>query len=42
MDTIQNVTLSIPKNILHKAKIWAVQRNTLLSDLLNQTLTELD
>ena len=40
MDT-QNVTLSIPKAILKKAKILAVQKNTSLSGLLTQTLTEL-
>ena len=41
METTQNVTLSIPKDILRKAKILAVQRNTSLSALLTQTLTEL-
>jgi hypothetical protein len=41
MDKIQNVTLSIPKDILRKAKILAVNRNTSLSGLLTQTLTEL-
>jgi hypothetical protein len=41
MDTIQNVTLAIPKDILRKAKILAVQRNTSLSGLLTQTLTDL-
>lgn len=40
MDT-QNVTLSIPKAILRKAKILAVQKNTSLSGLLTQTLIEL-
>jgi hypothetical protein len=40
MDT-QNVTLSIPKDILRKAKILAVRRNTSLSGLLTQTLAEI-
>ena len=37
----QNVTLSIPKDTLRKAKILAVRRNTSLSGLLSQTLEEL-
>ena len=41
MKTTQNVTLAIPKDILRKAKIIAVQRNTSLSGLLTQTLTDL-
>jgi len=41
MKTIQNVTLAIPKEILCKAKILAVQRNTSLSGLLTQTLEEM-
>lgn len=41
MDTTQNVTLAIPKDILRKAKILAVQKNTSLSGLLTQTLVEL-
>jgi hypothetical protein len=41
METTQNVTLSIPKNILRKAKILAVQKNTSLSGLLTQTLVDL-
>ena len=41
METTQNVTLAIPKDILRKAKILAVQRNTSLSALLTQTLAEL-
>lgn len=41
METTQNVTLAIPKDILRKAKILAVQRNTSLSGLLTQTLEEL-
>jgi hypothetical protein len=41
METTQNVTLAIPKEILRKAKILAVQKNTSLSGLLTQTLTDL-
>jgi hypothetical protein len=41
METTQNVTLAIPKDILRKAKILAIQKNTSLSGLLTQTLTEL-
>ncbi|MBN1317557.1 MAG: hypothetical protein JXA42_18890 [Anaerolineales bacterium] len=41
METTQNVTLAIPKDVLRKAKIIAVQRNTSLSGLLTQTLTDL-
>lgn len=41
MEKIQNVTLAIPKDILRKAKILAIQKNTSLSGLLTQTLTEL-
>jgi hypothetical protein len=41
MGAVQNVTLAIPKDILRKAKILAVQNNTSLSGLLTQTLTEL-
>ncbi len=41
MDKIQNVTLAIPKDILLKAKILAVQRNVSLSGLLTQTLMDL-
>jgi hypothetical protein len=37
----QNVTLSIPKEILRKAKILAVQRNASLSSLLCQALEDL-
>jgi hypothetical protein len=37
----QNVTLSIPKHILRKAKILAVRRNTSLSALLTRTLEDL-
>jgi hypothetical protein len=41
MKNTQKVTLSIPKDILRKAKILAVQKNTSLSGLLTQTLVEL-
>jgi len=41
MTTTQNVTLAIPRNLLRKAKILAVQKNTSLSGLLTQTLKEL-
>ena len=41
MEPTQNVTLAIPKDVLRKAKILAVQRNTSLSGLLSQTLVEL-
>ncbi len=41
METTQNVTLAIPKDVLRKAKIIAVQRNTSLSGLLTQTLTDM-
>jgi len=41
MEPTQNVTLAIPKDVLRKAKILAVQRNTSLSGLLTQTLVEL-
>ena len=37
----QNVTLSLPKDILHRAKIIAVEQNTSLSNLLTQALTEI-
>lgn len=38
MENTQNVTLAIPKDILRKAKILAVKKNTSLSGLLTQTL----
>lgn len=41
MEKIQNITLAIPKDILRKAKILAVEKNTSLSGLLTQTLKEL-
>jgi hypothetical protein len=36
----QNVTLAIPKEILHKAKLIAVERRTSLSGLMTQLLSE--
>jgi hypothetical protein len=41
MGANQNVTLSISKDILRKAKILAIQKNTSLSGLLTQTLVDL-
>lgn len=41
MTATQNVTLAIPRDILRKAKILAVQRNTSLSGLLAQTLIKI-
>lgn len=41
MEKMQNVTLAIPKDILRKAKILAVRRNTSLSGLLSDTLAEI-
>ena len=38
MTTTQNVTLSLPKDLLRKAKILAIEKNTSLSGLLTQTL----
>jgi hypothetical protein len=37
----QNVTLSIPKAVLHKAKRLALERGTSLSGLLTQAIQEL-
>lgn len=37
----QNVTLSLPKDILQQAKIIAIQKNTSLSQLLTDALTEI-
>ncbi len=37
----QNVTLSLPKETLRKAKILAIERNTSLSALLTQVLEEI-
>jgi len=36
----QNVTLSIPKEILKKARILAIEQDTSLSGLLTRVLTE--
>lgn len=36
----QNVTLSLPKDVLRKAKIIAIERNTSLSGLLTQLILE--
>ena len=41
MAETQNVTLAIPKDILRKAKMLALEKNTSLSGLLTQTLVEL-
>jgi predicted transcriptional regulator len=40
MDT-QNVTLSIPKEVLRKAKMIAIQRRTSLSRLLSRALEDM-
>ncbi len=37
----QNITLSLPKDILLKVKLLAVKRQTSVSGLLTQTLEEL-
>lgn len=37
----QNITLSLPKELLRKAKLLAVQRNTSVSGLLAETLREI-
>ena len=37
----QNVTLSLPKDILQQAKIIAIKRNNSLSGLLKEILTDL-
>ncbi len=37
----QNVTLSLPKDILRKAKILSIERETSLSGLLTDVLTEI-
>jgi hypothetical protein len=37
----QNITLSIPKNILQKVKLLALKRGTTVSSLLTQTLEEI-
>ncbi len=41
MENTQNITLAIPRDILRKAKILAIEKNTSLSGLLTQTLREL-
>jgi predicted transcriptional regulator len=41
METNQIITLAIPKDILRKAKILAMQKNTSLSGLLTQALVDL-
>ena len=41
MGANQNVTLVLPKDILRKAKILAIQKNTSLSGLLTQALSDL-
>ena len=41
MADTQNVTLAIPKEILRKAKMLALEKNTSLSRLLTQTLVDL-
>jgi hypothetical protein len=41
MNKTRNVTLAIPEELLRKAKILAIQRNTTLSGLLTQTLIDL-
>jgi hypothetical protein len=38
--TTQNVTLAVPKEILRKAKLIAVQRRTSLSGLLTRALED--
>jgi hypothetical protein len=40
MDT-QNITLSVPKDVLRKVKILAVQRGTSVSGLMTRLMTEL-
>lgn len=37
----QNITLSLPKDLLHQARLVAVQRQTSVSGLLAQTLAEI-
>jgi hypothetical protein len=38
---IQNITLAIPKSLLRKAKLLAVERNTSISGLLAEFLREI-
>ncbi len=37
----QNITLSLPKDVLRKAKILAIKRDTSLSGLLTRALVEI-
>jgi hypothetical protein len=37
----QNITLSLPKNLLQKAKILAVKRNTSLSGMLSDYIAKI-
>jgi predicted transcriptional regulator len=37
----QNITLSVPKDVLHKVKLIAVQRQTSVSAMLTQTLEQI-
>lgn len=37
----QNITLSLPKEILHKVKLLAVRKHESVSGLLSQVLTDL-
>jgi hypothetical protein len=37
----QNVTLSLPKDVLQRAKILAIKRNHSLSSMLTDVLTEI-
>ncbi len=41
MSETQNVTLSLPKDLLRQAKIIAIEENTSLSQLLKTALTEI-
>ena len=41
MSEKQNVTLSLPKNLVRKAKIVAIDHNTSLSRLMAELLTDL-
>jgi len=38
---MQNVTLSVPKEVLYKAKRMALEKRTSLSGLLTQVLTDM-
>lgn len=37
----QNITLALPKELLHKVKLLAVQRRTSVSGLLSATLAQM-